>query len=171
MSELKTCAVIGATPATLPFGYDEEHYDAITLKKKIAETMLSLIEKGVCEFVSTLSEGVELWSAEVCQAIRDAGSPLGLTCVPIGEEQANRWYPSVRERYFSLLERCGAVVNAKISDEQKSDTSTRRAAETAFCDDYILSHADVILLAGEPDERASRIESLARAGGLPVIRV
>ena len=29
----------------------------------------------------------------------------------------------------------------------------------------------VILLAGEPDERASRIESLAKAGGLPVIRV
>lgn len=40
MKYLKTCAIIGATPETLAFGYDEEHYDAIALRKSSRRAFL-----------------------------------------------------------------------------------------------------------------------------------
>ena len=168
---IRTCAIIGATPATLSFGYDEEHYDAIRIKKTLAETVLSLIERGAVEFISSLCEGVEMWGAEVCQAIRSSGSPLKLTCVPTNEEQANRWYPAVRERYFELLEKCTDVVQAHLTDEQKSDSETHEAAERSSCDDYIIDHSDLLLCVGKADERAERLMERAKQTGIPVMLV
>lgn len=171
MKNFKTCAIIGATPETLAFGYDEEHYDAIVLKKKLAESILALISQGVVKFISSISEGVEMWGAEVCAAIRKSGSPLALELVPTNEEQANRWHPSVRERYFTLLEECSDVVYAKLSDEEKLDRTLHEMAERAFCDEYILSNSDMIVAAGELDMRAGSIIQAANDRGIPVIRI
>lgn len=167
--DVKKIAVIGATPETLKFGYDEEHPDAIALKRLLAESILCLIENGCGRFICSLCEGVELWSAEVCAAIMADGSPIELICVPTSEEQANRWHPQVRERYFRLLEHSTDVVYAKLDEEDKVDEETRTAAEAAACDRYILENADAILAVGQLDERGLQLIYSAKERRIAVI--
>lgn len=168
MNYSKTCAIIGATPEVLSFGYDEEHPNAILIKKQLASSILTLIENGYDRFVSSLSEGVEMWGAEVCAAIRKSGSPLELICVPTFEEQANRWYPSVRERYFNLLEHCSEVVYTKFSQDEPMPED-RESFERAECDRYILENSDAILVIEPLDDRAKTLIFQAKEKQIPII--
>ena len=153
MEDKKTCAVIGATPETLSFGYDEENTDAVSLKYRLADMIFRLIEGGFTDFISSIEQGVEMWSAEICAAMRNNGCPINLICVPTGENQANRWYPAVRERYFTLLENCTEVINEP-------------------ADDYILDNTDAILVAGlKLEKRAEALLKRAKERGIRLIHL
>ena len=153
MEENKTCAIIGATPETLSFGYDEEHYSAVAMKVAITEAILELIQRGFTDFISSLEQGAEMWGAEACSGAIRLGSQIRLICVPTSEEQANRWHPSVRERYFRLLEACTEPLRCR-------------------SEDYILENADAILVAGSDFcARTAALIAEASRRGIELIRI
>ena len=97
------CAVIGQPPMRFPWGFDEEDSRCCRMKLEMAQHILELCQCGVTEFQVACDPGVGLYAAEVVNALRENGSTIRLVCVLPHEEQATKWTPQLRERYFNML--------------------------------------------------------------------
>ena len=73
------------------------------MKLEMAQHILELCQCGVTEFQVACDPGVGLYAAEVVNALRENGSTIRLVCVLPHEEQATKWTPQLRERYFNML--------------------------------------------------------------------
>ncbi|MBQ2765720.1 MAG: DUF1273 family protein [Clostridia bacterium] len=113
MENKKICAIAGENPDELQFGYDEEYYGCALMKYRLVSAMQDAIASGYSEFVSTLDQGVAMWGAEACLAIKAMGTDVCLTAVPTSELQAARWHPERRERYYNLLENADRVIETR----------------------------------------------------------
>lgn len=100
------CAVIGQPPMRFPWGFDEEDSRCCRMKLEMAQHILELCQCGVTEFQVACDPGVGLYAAEVVNALRENGSTIRLVCVIPHEEQATKWTPQLRERYFNMLAGC-----------------------------------------------------------------
>ena len=100
------CAVIGQHPLRFPWGFDEEDDGCRRMKLEMAQRIMDLLQRGVTEFQVACDPGVGLYAAEVVNALRENGSTIRLACVLPHEEQATKWTPQLRERYFNMLEGC-----------------------------------------------------------------
>lgn len=96
------CAVIGQHPLRFPWGFDEEDDGCCRMKLEMAQHILELCQRGVTEFRVACDPGVGLYAAEVVNALRENGSTIRLVCVIPHEEQATKWTPQLRERYYML---------------------------------------------------------------------
>ena len=106
----KICAIFGENPDELEFGYDEEYYTCSKMKLRLVLAMQSLIDSGCDSFISTVDQGVAMWGAEACIAMRERGKSVTLIAAPMGELQAVKWHPERRERYYSVLEAADEVI-------------------------------------------------------------
>lgn len=97
------CAVIGQHPMRFPWGFDEEDDGCCRMKLEMAQRILELCQYGATEFQVACDPGVGLYAAEVVNALRENGSTIRLVCVLPHEEQATKWTPQLRERYFNML--------------------------------------------------------------------
>ncbi|MBQ8508312.1 MAG: DUF1273 family protein [Clostridia bacterium] len=148
----KYCAIIGETPEELSFGYDEDYLTCVEMKRDLLMAMVKQIEQGVTGFLTAVEQGAEMWCAEACLAMKSKGGQIELICAPTCEEQANRWHPERRERYFTILEQADDVCEGG--------------------DEYILSNAAVLLVLGHPaGTRAARLIDAARKRGLTLCQV
>ena len=153
MKQSNICAIFGEGPDELSFGYDEEYYTCAVLKMRLVSAMQEAIADGCEAFASTLEQGVAMWGAEACVAM-DAS----LVAVPNGEEQASRWHPERRGRYFRLIETCDTFV----------DVSNAGCA----AEEYILqscSHAIILGSLEYPGIRA--VLDAARRSGVRVYHI
>ena len=86
------CAVIGQHPMRFPWGFDEEDDGCRRMKLEMAQV--------ACD------PGVGLYAAEIINTLRENDQALRLICVLPHEEQATKWTPQLRERYFNMLAGC-----------------------------------------------------------------
>ena len=93
------------------------------MKLEMAQLILELCQCGVTEFQVACDPGVGLYAAEVVNALRENGSTIRLVCVLPHEEQANKWTPQLRERYFNMLAGCTEL--ACIDFHERSHTLER----------------------------------------------
>lgn len=151
----KICAIMGENPNELEFGYDEEYYTCAKMKYRLVTAIQAAISQGYDTFVSTLDEGVAMWGAEAVSIIKQLGININLVAAPTSDEQAARWHPERRERYFKLLEAADNAIN--VNDEN-------------FGEDYIFESAERIILLGDSKlSRLSNIISKADEKGIAVI--
>ncbi|MBE6612363.1 MAG: DUF1273 domain-containing protein [Ruminococcaceae bacterium] len=149
------CAIFGENPDELAFGYDEDYPTCTEMKFRLVTAMQALIGEGCSCFASTLEQGAAMWGAEVCDAIRGLGGTVRFIAAPMSEEQASRWHPERRERYFHLLEMADELISPM--------------AETAG-EEYLLQNADAILMLGDTaNPRLADIADRAEKGGIRVI--
>ena len=106
----KRCAIIGAPPMSFPWGYDEEDEDCALLKLKMIREITDLQTHGVSGFVVPMDSGVCLYAAEIVNDLREKAPSLELVCVIPYEEQATKWTPELRERYFTALAQCSSTI-------------------------------------------------------------
>ena len=97
------CAVIGQPPMRFPWGFDEEDTQCRQMKLEMAQHILELSQCGVTEFQVACDPGVGLYAAEIVIALRENSLAVRLACVMPHEEQATKWTPQLRERYFNML--------------------------------------------------------------------
>ena len=100
------CAVIGQHPLRFPWGFDEEDDGCRRMKLEMAQRIMELRQRGVTEFQVACDPGVGLYAAEIINILREKDKSLRLVCVIPHEEQATKWAPYLRERYFDVLEKC-----------------------------------------------------------------
>ena len=90
-----------------PWGVDEEDDRCQKLKMELAQQIMVLHQCGVTQFLTACDCGVGLYAAEIVNGLREtADQDLMLFCYTPHEEQATKWAPYLRERYFTMLEKC-----------------------------------------------------------------
>ena len=57
--------------------------------------------------------GVGLYAAEIINGLRTTDHDLMLICYTPHEEQATKWAPYLRERYFTMLEKCTLISSVR----------------------------------------------------------
>ncbi len=154
MKNNNLCAIFGENPSELEFGYDEDYYTCAIMKYRLVSAMQDAISDGCCEFISTLDEGAAMWGAEACIAIKLLGGNVSLTVAPTSENQADRWHPERRERYFDLIE--------------KADTFISPGGDE-YGEDYILKNAGRVIILGNTEHpRLTEFLKRARAENIRI---
>ena len=97
MSNPIRCAIIGQNPMRFPWGFDEEDDRCRKLEIELAQQIMA------CDC------GVGLYAAEIVNGLRMSDHDLMLICCTPHEEQATKWAPYLRERYFTMLEKCTLI--------------------------------------------------------------
>ena len=101
------CAVMGQHPLRFPWGFDEEDDRCRKLKIALAQQIMVLRQNGVSQFLVACDCGVGLYAAEIVNGLRaTTDHDLMLICYTPHEEQATKWAPYLRERYFDMLTAC-----------------------------------------------------------------
>ena len=140
------CAVMGQHPLRFPWGFDEEDASCIKMKMELAQQIMALRQGGVSQFLVACDCGVGLYAAEIVNGLRMTDRDLMLLCYTPHEEQATKWVPYLRERYFTMLENCthiSAVCPVGTPDAQ------RQAYKK------IVDLADVVLCVSDTDAPAA----------------
>ena len=107
----KTCAIIGCSPMCFPWGFDEEDEGCVALKLILMNQISKLRGEGCTRFAVSMDCGVGLYAAEILQGLKESDDALETICYIPYEEQATKWTPELRERYFNALAACTEVVN------------------------------------------------------------
>ena len=103
------CAVIGQNPMRFPWGFDEEDKFCSKMKTELAQQIMVLRQRGVSQFLTACDCGVGLYAGEIINGLRTTDRDLMLICYAPHEEQAIKWAPYLRERYFTMLEKCTLI--------------------------------------------------------------
>ena len=103
------CAIIGQHPMSFPWGFDEEDESCGKMKMELAQQIMVLRQNGVSQFLVACDCVVGLYAAEIVNGLRTTDHDLMLICYTPHEEQATKWAPYLRERYFTMLEKCTLI--------------------------------------------------------------
>ena len=102
----KKCAVIACSPMCFPWGYDEDDEYCAALKIKLYNQISFLRAKGITQFEIAMDNGAGLYTAELIQSMRKEEPVIDYDCYIPYEEQATKWTPELRNRYFSVFPDC-----------------------------------------------------------------
>ena len=108
----KTCAIIGCSPMCFPWGFDEEDEECAALKLILINQISKLRSEGCTRFAVSMDCGVGLYAAEILHGLKGSDDALETICYVPYEEQATKWTPELRDRYFNALAACTEVINA-----------------------------------------------------------
>ena len=161
-----TCAVLGQPPMRFPWGFDEEDSGCQNLKMELAQKIMELRQRGVTRFAVVADCGVGLYAGECINALRQTDNELMLFVVTPHEEQATKWTPDLRNRYFKLPEDCTLMEAASLHKTPTCEYDAYRK---------IIDHADMILAAYDPatarGDAVDRAMEYAKACGRPIIPI
>ena len=159
---MKTCAFTGHRPKGL--GYPESDGRCDALKRLLRLLVRRLIqEQGVTHFISGMAQGVDMYAAEIVLELKEQYPQITLECAIPYERQAVRWPAALRERYFSIAERCDK--ETMLQRQYTRDCMKKR-------NQYMVDCADVVLAVwnGEPSGTGQTVW-YARATGKPVYMI
>ena len=150
----KTCAIIGCSPMCFPWGFDEEDESYAALKLILINQITRLRGEGCTRFTVSMDCGVGLYAAEILQGLKESDDALETICYVPYEEQATKWTPELRDRYFNALAACTEVINAAYE-------------KTAGCEfnAYLkaINEADTVIAVYDPDDPRCEREAAATA--------
>ena len=150
----KTCAIIGCSPMCFPWGFDEEDEGCAALKLILMNRITKLRGEGCARFAVSMDCGVGLYAAEILAGLKESDKEIEFICCVPYEEQATKWTPEMRDRYFSALAACANVVNA---GHEKAVGCEFKAHLQA------LAEADTAIVVYDPDNPLSEREIAAVA--------
>ena len=107
MNRETTCCFTGHRPEKLPWREDEGDPRCLELKARLAGAVEAAYEKGMRHFLCGMARGADFYCCEAALALRERRPGVTVEAVIPCEEQAARWRERDRERWFSLVERCG----------------------------------------------------------------
>lgn len=147
------CAVMGQHPLRFPWGFDEEDDRYRKLKIELSQQIMVLRQSGVSQFLTACDCGVGLYAAEIINGLRTTDHDLMLLCYTPHEEQATKWAPFLRERYFTMLEQCTLI--SAVCEVGAPDAQLQAYKKIIDLADVVLGVYDVdISAAASAEDRA-----------------
>ena len=150
----KTCAIIGCSPMCFPWGFDEEDEGCAALKLILINQITRLRGEGCMRFAVSMDCGVGLYAAEILQGLKGSEEELETICYVPYEEQATKWTPELRDRYFNALAACTEVVN--VAYEKTVGCKFKAYLEA-------INEADTVIVVYDPDNSLCEREAAAMA--------
>ena len=150
----KTCAIIGCSPMCFPWGFDEEDEGCAALKLILMNRITSLRSDGCTRFAVSMDCGVGLYAAEILHGLKGSDEELETICYVPYEEQATKWTPELRDRYFNALAACTEVLNVAHEKTVGCEFKAHLAA---------IKEADTVIAVYDPDNPRCEREAAAAA--------
>ena len=150
----KTCAIIGCSPMCFPWGFDEEDEGCAALKLILINQISKLRGEGCTRFHISMDCGVGLYAAEILQGLKGSEEELETICYIPYEEQATKWTPELRDRYFNALAACTEIVNVAYEKTVDCEFKAHLAA---------INEADTLIAVYDPDDPRCEREAAAVA--------
>ena len=150
----KNCAIIGCSPMCFPWGFDEEDESCAALKLILIKQISKLRGEGCTRFAVSMDCGVGLYAAEILQGLKGSEEELETICYVPYEEQATKWTPELRDRYFNALAACTEVVN--VAYEKTVGCKFKAYLEA-------INEADTVIVVYDPDDPRCEREAAAVA--------
>ena len=150
----KTCAIIGCSPMCFPWGFDEEDEGCAALKLILINQISKLRGEDCTRFTVSMDCGVRLYAAEILQGLKGSEEELETICYVPYEEQATKWTPELRDRYFNALAACTEVVN--VAYEKTVGCEFKAYLEA-------MNEADTVIAVYNPDDPRCERETAAVA--------
>ena len=141
MAAPKSCAILGHNPMRFAWGFDEEAAECHDMKMELAQQIMVLRQQGVTHFSVACDYGVGLYAAELINVLRDNDPELMLFCVTPYEEQATKWTPELRERYFDMLIKCTHMTAVSLHKQPDAQLKAYRT---------IIRQSDMVLAVYDP---------------------
>ena len=152
MDKIKSCAIFGHDPMRFAWGFDEEADACREMKMELAQQIMVLRQQGVTQFFVACDYGVGLYAAEIINALRNDDSELMLFCFTPYEEQATKWTPALRERYFDMLVKCTHMT--AISTHKQPDAQLEAYRTIIRQSDMVLAVYDPASARGDDADKA-----------------
>lgn len=150
----KSCAIIGCSPMCFPWGFDEEDEGCAALKLILINQITRLRGEGCTRFAVSMDCGVGLYAAEILQGLKGSDDALETICYVPYEEQATKWTPELRDRYFNALAACTEIVN--VAYEKTVGCEFKAYLEA-------MNEADSVIAVYDPDDPCCEREASAVA--------
>ena len=150
----KTCAIIGCSPMCFPWGFDEEDDGCAALKLILINQITRLRGEGCTRFTVSMDCGVGLYAAEIIHGLKESDDALETICYVPCEEQATKWTPELRDRYFNALAACTEVIN--VAYEKTVGCEFKAYLEA-------INEADTVIAVYDPDDPRCEREAAAVA--------
>ena len=150
----KTCSIIGCSPMCFPWGFDEEDEGCAALKLILMSRISMLRGEGYTRFAVSMDCGVGLYSAEILHGLKESDDELETICYVQYEEQATKWTPELRDRYFNALAACTEVVNVAFEKTVGCEFKVHLEA---------MKEADTLIAVFDPDHSCCEREAAAAA--------
>ena len=141
MTSPKSCAILGHNPMRFAWGFDEEAAECHDMKMELAQQIMVLRQQGVTHFSVACDYGVGLYAAELINVLRNNDPELMLFCVTPYEEQATKWTPELRERYFDMLIKCTHMTAVSLHKQPDAQLKAYRT---------IIRQSDMVLAVYDP---------------------
>ena len=155
------CAVIGQNPMRFPWGFDEEDDRCRKLKIELAQQIMMLRQNGVSQFLTACDCGVGLYAAELVNGLRaTTDHDLMLLCYTPHEEQAAKWAPYLRERYFDVLKKCTHI--SAVCEVGAPDAQLRAYKKIIDLADVVLAVYDRDTQSADSAEDSALVYAMAR---------
>ena len=148
----KTCAIIGCSPMCFPWGFDEDYEGCAALKLILMNRISKLRGEGYTRFHISMDCGVGLYAAEILHGLKVSEEELETVCYVSYEEQATKWTPELRDRYFNALAACDKVGNVDFEKTVGCEFKTHLEA---------IKGADMVISVYDPDDPLSEREAAA----------
>ena len=148
----KSCAIIGCSPMGFSWGFDEEDEGCAALKLILINQISKLRGESCTRFTVSLDCGVGLYAAEILHGLKEQDDALKMICYVPYEEQATKWTPELRDRYFNALAACTEVVNMAYEKTVGCEFKAHLAA---------IKDADTVTAVYDPDNPRCEREAAA----------
>ncbi|MBR6207374.1 MAG: DUF1273 family protein [Oscillospiraceae bacterium] len=150
----KICAIIGCSPICFPWGFDEEDECCAALKLILMNRITRLRSEGYTRFHISMDCGAGLYATEILHGLKESDDDLETICYVPYEEQATKWTPELRVRYFNALSTCTEVVNVSFEKTIGCEFKAHLAA---------IKDADTVIALYDPDNPRCEREAAAAA--------
>ena len=137
-----------------PWGFDEEDEGCAALKLMLMNRITRYRSEGCIRFHISMDCGVGLYAAEIIHGLKETDGDLETICYVPYEEQATKWTPELRDRYFNALATCTEVVN--VSYEKTVCCEFKAHLEA-------MKEADTVIVVFDPDDPLCEREAAAAA--------
>ncbi len=133
-----TVCFTGHRPQNLPFGFNEEDPRCLKMKRMLRRKVENLIlNQGAIHFISGMAIGVDMICAEIVLELSQKYPHITLECAVPCKSQPDRWSESMKNRYYSILERSNKVTI--IQEKYTSDCMHKRNRYMAEQSDIVIA--------------------------------
>ena len=137
-----------------PWGFDEEDEVCAALKLIMMNRITRLRSEGCTRFNISMDCGAGLYATEILHGLKGSDEELETICYVPYEEQATKWTPELRDRYFNALAASTVVVN--VAFEKTVGCEFKAYLEA-------INEANTVIAVYDPDDPCCEREAAAVA--------
>ena len=165
--EYKACTIASHRPTRFKWKYNENNNGCKRLKRRVRDQLIQLYEKGVRRFYIGGDLGVDLWSGELLEELKEQPeySEIELILVLPFTRHDKDWDNVSRHRLPKLRQHCAEVIVAGTAENPP-------ALNYKLRDQYMVEHSDCLLAVYDnaPDNHYSvdKVVNYSRKKGLQI---